>query len=396
MEKLHSYIHTSLQLIQSYEGEMPLHLFLKKHFRMNKKFGSRDRRWIKTMTYSWFRAGEMFAEMESVHRLLSSFYLVQNIQDAKAEEIMLNGGLQFESIDFTLDYASKLNWIEKSIGKVDREKCFPVQFKLTEELDRESFFIGLLQQPKVWLRVRKGKMNLVKTELEASEISYSIHSEISNAISIDQGVSLDKLKMIEAGNAEIQDISSQKTLQFMPANSGESWYDACAASGGKSLLLMDAVEGIHLTVSDSRESILVNLKERFKRNKISKYESMIVDFTIEAHGNFKDRKFDGIIADVPCSGSGTWARTPEQMNLFSDAKLKHYLSLQKIITEKLCLLLPPRGKLTYITCSVFKAENEDRVMDLVKNHQMILLEEKLFQGTEEGADTLYAALLEKS
>ncbi|MEQ1666530.1 MAG: RsmB/NOP family class I SAM-dependent RNA methyltransferase, partial [Bdellovibrionales bacterium] len=60
-----------------------------------------------------------------------------------------------------------------------------------------------------------------------------------------------------------------------------------------------------------------------------------------------------------------------------------------------CALLKPGGKLVYITCSVFKLENEDRVEALEKNQGLKCVEFKLYQGTDEGADTLFVALLEK-
>jgi 16S rRNA (cytosine967-C5)-methyltransferase len=78
-----------------------------------------------------------------------------------------------------------------------------------------------------------------------------------------------------------------------------------------------------------------------------------------------------------------------------EIKLKNYISLQDKITARLCTLLKPGGKLVYITCSVFKLENEDRVEALEKNQGMKCVESKLYQGAGEGADTLYVALLEK-
>ncbi|MBK7963887.1 MAG: methyltransferase domain-containing protein [Bacteroidetes bacterium] len=338
---------------------------------------------------------ELFSEFNTMNRLLCSFYLMQEEGDARAKDIIISGGDVFTEVDFTLPLEQKLAWINSNIGKVDLENRFPIRVDFTASLNLADYLQGLWSQPKVWLRVRRGKMEQVKNILIKEGIVFQTHDEMPNAIQLDQGVSLDKLNFLDKGLAEVQDLSSQRTMALIPAKSSEHWYDACAASGGKSLMLMDSVPGVKLTVSDNREAILVNLKERFNRNGILNYSFFIADLTDPTWKPEAGVQFDGIIADVPCSGSGTWARTPEQMSIFDEEKLSHYISLQDKITKKLCSLLSPGGKLVYITCSVFKAENEDRVVALENLLGMKCVESKLYQGTLEGADTLFVALLEK-
>ncbi len=395
MGKIHSYIYTSMQLVEAYEGDLPLSIYLKNHFRQHKKFGSRDRKWIKNICFAWFRAGELFAEFNTMNRLLCSFYLMQVEGDARANDVIMSGGDVFAEVDFTLSLEQKIAWINSNIGKVNLENRFPVHIDFTSSLNLADYYQGLWRQPKVWLRVRSKKMEQVKNILIKEGIVFQNHDALPNALQLEQGVSLDKLNFLEKGLAEVQDLSSQRTMELIPAKSGEHWYDACAASGGKSLMLMDAVAGVKLTVSDNRETILVNLKERFHRNGILNYSAFVADLT---DGKWKPEagvQFDGIIADVPCSGSGTWARTPEQMSIFDEKKLNYYISLQDKITKKLCSLLNSGGKLIYITCSVFKVENEDRVVALENLHGMKCIQSKLYQGTKDGADTLFVALLEK-
>ncbi len=395
MEKIHSYIYTSLQLVEDYQGDVPFSIYLKNHFRQHKKFGSRDRRWIKNICFAWFRSGGLFSDFNTMNRMLCSFYLIQTESDPRANDIILSGGDVYKDINFELSIPQKLDWIDANIGKVNRENRIPLSMDYTSALSVEEYLSGLWLQPKVWLRVRSQKMEQVQNILIKEGIIFQKHDELPNALQLEQGVSLEKLNFVEKGFAEVQDLSSQKTMELIPAKSGERWYDACAASGGKSLMLMDAVEGVQLTVSDNRESILVNLKERFRRNGIRNYTSFVTDLTNWSAEQPNAKLYDGIIADVPCSGSGTWARSPEQMCYFSEEKLKNYISLQDKITARLCALLKPGGKLVYITCSVFKLENEDRVEALEKNLGMKCVESKLYQGTWEGADTLFVALLEK-
>jgi 16S rRNA (cytosine967-C5)-methyltransferase len=395
MGKIHSYVYTSMQLLEGYEGDFPLSIYLKNHFRQHKKFGSRDRKWIRNICFAWFRAGGLLHEFNTMNRLLCSFYLMQNEGDARTNDVMISGGDIYEGIDFTLPLEQKMEWIHSHIGKVDLENRFPVHVDFTSSLSVADYLQGLWSQPKVWLRVRKQKMETVKSILIKEGIAFKLHDEMHLALQLDPGVSLDKLNFLEKGLAEVQDLSSQRTMELIPAKAGEHWYDACAASGGKSLMLMDQIPGVKLTVSDNRESILVNLKQRFHRNGILNYNFFVADLADSKWKFEAGTHFDGIIADVPCSGSGTWARTPEQMNFFDEEKLKHYVSLQEKITGKLCSLLNSGDKLVYITCSVFSAENEDRVVELENSQGMKCMQSKLYQGTIEGADTLFVALLEK-
>jgi len=120
---------------------------------------------------------------------------------------------------------------------------------------------------------------------------------------------------------------------------------------------------------------------------------VVADLTASASiGKFKN-SFDGIIADVPCSGSGTWGRTPEQMRFFSRGKLQEYVTKQRAILSNVIKLLKPGGTLVYITCSVYRDENEDQVGYLTTSPGMELLHSGLTEGYETGADTLFSAVL---
>ena len=105
--------------------------------------------------------------------------------------------------------------------------------------------------------------------------------------------------------------------------------------------------------------------------------------------------FDLIMADVPCSGSGTWSRTPEQLYYFELAKIDEYAKLQKSILKNVIMALKPGGYFLYITCSVFKKENKDAVNFLLENFNFKVLKMELLKGYEMKADSMFAALLQK-
>ena len=156
----------------------------------------------------------------------------------------------------------------------------------------------------------------------------------------------------------------------------------------------DILGDVDLTVSDIRESILVNLKKRFAEAGIKKFKSFVADLT-KADKKPADSKFDFIIADVPCSGSGTWSRTPEQLYYFNAEIISDYAVLQQKIIANAVTYLLPGGYFLYITCSVFEKENEEAVALLTEKFQLQEIKMELLQGYDKKADTMFTALLRK-
>jgi len=273
---------------------------------------------------------------------------------------------------------------------------FPWHDELSAGIDFEKFGKSFLVQPDLFLRLRPGKENNVKQKLQNAEISFEILSDdclaLPNASKIDAIIELDK-------EAVIQDYSSQRTGIFIKSaienlKSKISLWDCCAGSGGKSIMAHDLNPEIELTVSDVRESILANLKKRFDAAGIRKYKSFTADL---ANQNFQlsTSNFQLIIADVPCSGSGTWSRTPEQLYYFNENKIEEYSVLQKKIVSNAIPHLQPGGSFIYITCSVFKKENEEVVEFLKEKFHLKLKQMEFLKGYDKKADSMFVALLEK-
>ena len=156
----------------------------------------------------------------------------------------------------------------------------------------------------------------------------------------------------------------------------------------------DMLGDIDLTVSDVRESILINLKKRFVEAGIKNYSSKVIDLS---HSPFTTHysPFDLIIADVPCSGSGTWGRTPEQLSFFQSTAIETYSDLQKKIVSNTVMQLKQGGYFLYITCSVFSKENELNVEWMQEELKLQLVKQEVIKGYAAKADTMFAALLKR-
>ncbi|MFM9056027.1 MAG: hypothetical protein ACKOQY_04980, partial [Bacteroidota bacterium] len=261
-------------------------------------------------------------------------------------------------------------------------------------LDLPAYEDGYMTQPSLWIRVVRGKINQVKEALFKSEVAFLELAEDPFALRLETGTDLEATGIIAKGWAEVQDISSQRTRNFMFAEEGQHWLDACAASGGKSLLLADRFPGVRISVSDVRSVMLDRLDERFNRNKVVASNRLVHDFTQSPLAGY-DVFFDGIIADVPCTGSGTWARTPERITTFTTTEFDELVQRQSLMLHNMIPSLKPGGELVYITCSVFKAENEQQVEALCANKKVELVESQLLQASAIGGDTLFCARLRR-
>jgi 16S rRNA (cytosine967-C5)-methyltransferase len=277
-------------------------------------------------------------------------------------------------------------------------KIFPWEHLLSKGIDKEAFAISFLTQPDLFLRVRPGKKSVVQDKLDENGIHYTTYDDaciaMPNSTKIDELLEIDK-------EVVVQDRSSQKTGTFLKlaaellqsdtqSDTSRVW-DCCAASGGKSILAFDLLKNIDLTVSDIRPSIINNLRERFNDAGVNGYTSFVADLT-DNNTEISSDTYDLIIADVPCSGSGTWARTPEQLYFFKEEKINYYSNLQKKILAGVIPSIKPGGALLYITCSVFEGENEEAVKFVIDNYGLNLVKMELISGYNEKADTLFAAL----
>jgi 16S rRNA (cytosine967-C5)-methyltransferase len=238
--------------------------------------------------------------------------------------------------------------------------------------------------------VRNNYDHLVKAELTKAEIAFK--DEGNGCYSLPNGTRLETI-FPKQHWFEVQDLSSQQTGGFFKPKRWDSWWDACAASGGKSLLLHEDEPNIKLVVSDIRESVLANLDERFQLAGLTKYQKKVLDLATNIDQSLHDYEFDGIILDAPCSGSGTWGRTPEMIAQFMPPKIEFFQRLQKSIAQNVVKYLKPGKPLIYITCSAFKGENEEVVDYLVKELGLKLEESKVLKGYEHKADTMFVARL---
>ncbi len=162
-----------------------------------------------------------------------------------------------------------------------------------------------------------------------------------------------------SGLVELQDAGSQAVVDALPLDGSPSILDYCAGGGGKSLAIASASCGkARITAFDKSPSRLNNLKERAERAG--------ADVAIaQADPAGENRTFDLVLLDVPCSGSGAWRRNPDAKWKFSPEDLNALTETQNDILEATVGVVRKGGALAYVTCSLLRAENEDRISEFL-------------------------------
>lgn len=377
-----------LKVLESYPEDRPLTKFLPEYFKKNKQMGSNDRRMASRLLYNYFRLGKALLNKTKEERLFLAEFLCNSFDNPFLEHFRpdLNS-----KISISLD--EKIKFAEEHEGLVLVE-VFPFFKHLSEGVDKIQFLKSYFIQPDLFIRVYPRSLTKVLEILKSNSIDFKQINE--HTFSLPNGTNLNNLfpdSSFSTKPFEIQDLSSQYTLNYFKPQRYEHWWDACAASGGKSLLLFSEQPDIKLVVSDIRESILDNLDERFKAAGLRTYQKKIIDLTKNADPELHHYEFDGIILDAPCSGSGTWGRTPEMISQFEEYKIQGFQNLQKTIASNTLKYLKPGKPLIYITCSVFREENEEVVQYLQQEHEMKLEGLELIRGYDKKADTMFVARL---
>lgn len=392
--RFHSYLNTAAFIIETYDGTTPLVHHLKHYFAQFKKHGSKDRKFISHLCYCYFRLGKVLEQLVIAERIKLGLFLCNTEAGAWAslyDEQWLN--------NWSDDVNLRIAFVQQHYPAFKLQEIFYWQNELSEGVDGTAFSLSHLVQPFLYLRIRPGFEKTVIQRLRDLEIPFQKITAVSLALA--NGTKLDDVIRINT-EAVVQDLSSQSIASFITPelvqlNWQQQWkvWDCCTASGGKTILLYDIHKKVEFYLSDVRESMQHQLKQRLEAAQIHHWKFTTADLTQQSAPFGKNQLFDFIVADVPCTGSGTWARTPEQIQYFKPEIIEQYASTQKKIVSNVVESLQKNGYVLYITCSAFKKENEEVAVFIQQKFHLQLIKMELIKGFNNKADTMFAALFHK-
>ncbi len=214
---------------------------------------------------------------------------------------------------------------------------------------------ALRDRAPVTLRVntRRSTMTEVLAVLSADGIEAVEVPAVATALRVETGArKVQNAAAYGQGLVELQDAASQAAVALVPLREGQSLLDYCAGGGGKGLAF--AARGAKVTAHDIDPRRMADIPARAARAGVRIAVCPPASLAPE-------QSFDVVFVDAPCTGSGTWRRTPEAKWALTQARLDALVMLQAQVLSQAAAHVRAGGILAYATCSMLDQENGRQV-----------------------------------
>ena len=219
------------------------------------------------------------------------------------------------------------------------------------------------------------RVNTLKTTREEAQAALASEGIITEPTKFSPwGLRAQGRQMVTTGKAftdglvEIQDEGSQLVSMLVDAHPGMRVADYCAGAGGKTLAIAMRMNNRgHIVACDVSAPRLAGAVRRLRRAGVHNVEQHLLtpgDKWTKRHG----QKYDRVLVDAPCTGTGTWRRNPDARLRLEARDLEELQPKQAMILDAAARLVRPGGKLVYATCSLLSQENEDQVRAFLSRH----------------------------
>ena len=247
----------------------------------------------------------------------------------------------------------------------------------------------LLGQAPIILRAN-GNREKVMEMLAAEGLKVEPCTQSPYGIILAEYANLSDTKPYKKGLLEIQDEGAQLVALDIGVKPKQDVFDFCAGAGGKSLIFAQMMENRgFIQAYDAAPKRLFELVKRANRCHISIIK--IVTKLPEPH-----KKFDHVVVDAPCTGTGTWRRIPDMRWKLNEKQLANIVKLQGEILNRADWFVKPGHYLSYITCSLTIDENEKQIQSFLKAHpNYAVLKEKRYSPYRTGTDGFYLCVMQK-
>ena len=371
---------------------------VEKVLKRDKRWGSRDRKFIAETIYEMVRWKRLYNEIAGT----KEHYTPDNLWKNFTVWAVLKG---YELPDWKQFAGTPVRRIKGKFDLLQNDRKFKESIpdwmdelgvkEIGSRWDKE---IHALNQPaKVVLRVNTLKTNrqFLKKLLSMDGVETEIVKNNPNALVLTERKNVFLNDGFKKGMFEVQDASSQLVAAFAEVEPGQRVVDACAGAGGKTLHLAALMQNKGQIIAlDIYENKLKELKRRAKRGGAHNIDTRL----IESSKTIKKLKnsADCVLIDSPCSGLGVLRRNPDAKWKLQPEFIEKLKTTQTEILSNYSKMVKSGGKLVYATCSILPSENEKQVEKFLKdNPDFKLMKENKVSPEESGFDGFYMALMER-
>ena len=371
-----------LELLKSFDhGSKIASKLIQNYFRSNKNIGSKDRKFISNCFWNiikhrnkinWHLKNHNIKVNFERQIILELFFLnvdyKNDLQKIK-KFFFLNNKLNNNFKDNDLHLLQNLNFKRFINNDMPEGVVYELPDFLLEsikrnfKLDWKNVVLSLQEEAFFDLRVNTLKNKTrdeILNSLKEIDVPFKISKYSPQGIRLLKRFPINGNKLFKSGNIEIQGEASQLSALLLGAKPGMQVADICAGAGGKSLVLADIMKNKGRILSlDINQKRLKQASLRFKRAGVHNVETRLVDINWSTKG--LEKKFDLVLIDAPCSGIGTWSRSPDSRLYFNRKKLAELINIQSELLSKGSTMVAPGGRLAYVTCSILPEEGVDQI-----------------------------------
>jgi 16S rRNA (cytosine967-C5)-methyltransferase len=252
------------------------------------------------------------------------------------------------------------------LARYDFPRWWTDRLKREQPEHWEAILLSASDHPPMGLRVNARKTTVDAYLARLASAGISAEPRGGMAIELVKPMSVNELPGFRDGWVSVQDEGAQLAAVFLDAQPGMRVLDACAAPGGKAGHILERSD-VELVALDSDRFRLKRVAENLER--LGLKAKLQCANAADLGAWWDKRTFDRILVDVPCSGSGVTRRHPDIKWLRRETDLGSFARQQQRLLESLWNCLSVGGRLLYVTCSVFRPENQEIVAQFLQREQ---------------------------
>lgn len=333
----------------------PADNIINNYFRERRFIGSGDRRFISEKIWDIIRHRRRLtftAQSEDCRKLLSVY-----VKDENPEEI-------FDGSEYGLP---QLSPEEKKELQNLNDKPYPSAVEcecpdwLFDKIQNVDLCKSLNTAAAADFRINQGSRESISQQLrqEGFDVDFTPYSPIG--LRAQTRINLNNCVAYQDGVIEVQDEASQLAALLCDVSAQDKVIDYCCGAGGKSLTIASLLQGKGMIEAhDINRKRLDQLKPRMQRLHINNIKT--IEWVNE------QAQYTRFIIDAPCSGTGTWRRSPDGKYRLTEQKLEDLIRVQAEILETAYKHTAVGGRIIYITCSILDDENSKQIQRFLHKH----------------------------
>jgi 16S rRNA (cytosine967-C5)-methyltransferase len=357
------------------DDKMPADARMDQYFKAHKEMGKRDRGVVAELTYGVLRhcrmidarLGEMSEGWPGYQRRVGALLMIQQGVSMRGLEKYMDETMAKEVAEALR--ATPATSLPNAVRYSIPDSVWQAWVEQWGEEATIKLAQSLLSAAPADIRVNSLKVTREQVQASLATLGFELTmvEGVPTALRQEGRAPLFRTDAFQQGWFEMQDAGSQVLGALLPVSSGQKVVDFCAGAGGKTLQLAAAMQNKgSLIACDVSEARLNRMRPRLARAGVDNVRIMPLASETDTRLKKLRGSQDAVLVDAPCSGSGTWRRSPDMK--WRNMELTALNATQLSVLTSAAKLVREEGYLVYATCSLMRSENEAVVEAFLAQH----------------------------